>query len=77
MLHAPFCDNAIFIALCINNVLAPKILWSDEVKQQRLAASNLNILGCIKKFNDTLVKIRKPWIHANHVKLLNGHKMNL
>ena len=68
------CDDAIFIASCINVAFAHEIYWSNEMERRRFASINLYFSGCFGIIDDVLVKIWKPWNNSNHAIWLNGRK---
>jgi hypothetical protein len=72
--RSSLCDDAIFIASCINVAFAHEIYWSNEMERRRLASINPHFPGCFGIIDGVLVKIWKPWNNSNHAILLNGHK---
>jgi hypothetical protein len=54
------CDDAIFIASCINHALEDEIRWSTPEDRLSLGVHLREILGCIGFIDGTLIEIRKP-----------------
>jgi hypothetical protein len=55
-----FCDDALFIASCINNALGNEIQWPTVEEKVSLVTHLQKFLGCIGFIDNTLNKICKP-----------------
>jgi len=58
---SPLCDDAIFIASCINYALEDEIQWPTPKERLSLGVHLRKILGCIGFIDGTLIEIHKPW----------------
>jgi hypothetical protein len=68
------CDDAIFIASCINHAYAHEILWPIIQKKHMLGTTILEFQGYIGLIDGTLIKIHKPWNNHEHNISFNGCK---
>ena len=69
------CDDALFVASCINTALAHEIRWPSAEERRRLAART-DVKGCLGFIDGTLVEIRRPSskrLSDRHQMWYNGH----
>jgi hypothetical protein len=67
------CDDTIFVASCINEVLASEIRWPSAEERRALGEMVPQFTGCIGLIDGTLCKIRRPKIEE-HKTFFNGRK---
>jgi len=68
------CDDAIFIASCIDDVIGNEIWW-PTTHEQVVLGTNLAKFQCYIGFIDgTFIKIHKPWNDGAHKFWFNGQK---
>ena len=71
------CNDAIFVASCLNEALEDELSWPDERRRSMLAARLPEFQGCIGHIDGTLVQIRRPSSKDKkklHKKWYNGRK---
>jgi hypothetical protein len=68
------CDDAIFIASCINHALEDEIWWPTLEEKLSLGAYLREISRCIGFIDGTMIEIRKPWQNEAHGTWFNGWK---
>jgi hypothetical protein len=69
------CDDAVFIASCIDYACDGELAWPDAEKRSRLSRQIPEFPGCIGFIDGTLCKIKKPGgENANHKQYYNGRK---
>lgn len=74
VLRSALCDDALFVASCINGSIARVISWPDEIERCCMGALNPHISGCVGIIDDVLVDIFHPWNNPLHSKWFNGRK---
>lgn len=68
------CDDALFIASCINVSIADEIRWPTPEERRNLSSRLPQFPGCIGMIDGTLVKIRRPYNNPEHRRWFNGRK---
>jgi hypothetical protein len=68
------CDDAVFIASCIEHACEDEIRWPNPEERRRAASQVCDLPGCIGFIDGTLCKIRRPHSDPNHKKWYNGRK---
>jgi hypothetical protein len=63
---SPLCDDALFIASCINSALGNEIQWPTVEERVSLGTHLWEFPGCIGFIDDTLIEICKPWQNEAH-----------
>lgn len=69
------CDNAIFVASCINKALADEVKWPFGAERRVLGAHIPQLKGCISCVHGTLVQIRHSYKNEHHTRWYHGRKI--
>lgn len=75
--RSSLCDDAYFVASCLNVALEDEIRWPTTEERLQLAAHNPDWPGCVGIIDGTLVKIRRPFHDEDHSTWFNGRKKNV
>lgn len=60
------CDNAIFVASCVNKAIANEIRWPSIEEIRQLATHIPQLPSYIRFVDGTLVKFRRPYENEHH-----------
>ena len=75
MLCYALCDDAMFIASCINGSIAHVISWPDEIERCSMGALNPHFLVCVGIIDDVLVDIFHHWNNPLDSKWFDGREI--
>lgn len=62
------CDDALFMAFCINKAIHDKICWPTLAERLALVEHIAQLHGCIGFVDGTLIKIHRPYENPDHNK---------
>jgi len=68
------CDDALFVASCINEALQDQLCWPNEHDRRMLGSRIPELPGCIGFIDETLVEICRPHNNPQHGRWFNGRK---
>jgi hypothetical protein len=68
------CDDAVFVASCINSALSEEIRWPSETERFQLGKRIAQFSGYVGLIDWTLYKIRRSYKDPNNRRWFNGRK---
>ncbi|CAM6102317.1 unnamed protein product [Calypogeia fissa] len=71
---AAICDDALFVATCLNEAIAGEIRWPSVEDRRELGQHIPQLPGCIGVVDGTLVRIRRPYENLRHQRWFQGRK---
>ncbi len=68
------CDDMVFIASCINEVVGDEVQWLSQKEQVIFVQHMFKFVCCIERINGILIKIHRPQNNLIHQSWFDEHK---